>query len=150
GDIVAQRQVAITADDDAKTVFDKCVDAAKVLLNEQLPLIKKGVAARIPQDHQQSSYYGKRCPGDGLIDWSQSATAIRHLVRGVTAPYPGAFSYRANRQFVVWKASVVPNTEKRAPGVIISSNPLTVACGEDALQIEFGQVENGIYQSGTR
>jgi UDP-4-amino-4-deoxy-L-arabinose formyltransferase/UDP-glucuronic acid dehydrogenase (UDP-4-keto-hexauronic acid decarboxylating) len=150
GDIVAQHKVTISDSDNAKTLFDKCVDAAKVLLEEQLSLIKTSSAARIPQDHKQSTYYSGRCPEDGLIDWSQSATAIRNLVRGVTAPYPGAFSYRANRKLLIWQASVVTTKTKETPGTLLHCDPLTVACGEDALQIDFGQVEGGIYQSGAR
>jgi len=152
GDIVAQRAVPILEDDNAKTLFDKCVDAAKVLLDEQLPLIKNNTAQRTPQDASKSTYYGGRKPEDGIIDWTRSATDIRNLVRAVTMPYPGAFSYRANRKFLVWQSSIAAqnSTNEETPGTVLSIDPLVVACAEGALQIDFGQVDGGIYQSGAR
>ena len=149
GDIVAQRAVPILESDNAKTLFDKCVDAAKVLLDEQLPLIKNNTAQRTPQDASQSTYYGGRKPEDGIIDWTRSAIDIRNLVRAVTIPYPGAFSYRANHKILIWQSSIAAQNSE-TPGTVLSIDPLVVACGEGALQVDFGQVEGGIYQSGAR
>ncbi len=53
GDIVAQRAVEISEDDTAKTLFDKCVAAAGVLLSETLPKILDGTAPRTPQPKDQ-------------------------------------------------------------------------------------------------
>ena len=152
GDIVAQRVIPISDQDNAKTLFNKCVDEAKVLLTEQLLLIKNNAAQRTPQDASKSTYYGGRCPADGIIDWTKSATDIRNLVRAVTMPYPGAFSYRANHKFLIWQASIAEqnSANDQTPGTVLSVDPLVVACGAGALQIDFGQLENGIYQSGAR
>jgi UDP-4-amino-4-deoxy-L-arabinose formyltransferase/UDP-glucuronic acid dehydrogenase (UDP-4-keto-hexauronic acid decarboxylating) len=45
---------------------------------------------------------------------------------------------------------VTSRTENVLPGTVISTNPLTIACGEEALQVEFGQIENGVYVNGNR
>jgi len=37
-----------------------------------------------------------------------------------------------------------------APGKVLSIEPLIVACGQDALQIDFGQSEGGVYQNGAQ
>ena len=60
GDIVCQKRVAISDDDTALSLHQKVKDAASVMLNEILPLIKKGKAPRKCQDHAQASYYGGR------------------------------------------------------------------------------------------
>jgi len=150
GDIIAQKIVSIDDTDTALTLFAKMDQAASVLLDEALPEIMEGTNVRIPQDGGLASYYGGRGPQDGEIHWNQSAETIRNLVRAVTRPYPGAFTYLVNRKFTIWQASVVPRPQSAVPGTVIATNPLTIACGEDALCVEFGQVENGVYQSGAR
>ncbi|MDD2463074.1 MAG: bifunctional UDP-4-amino-4-deoxy-L-arabinose formyltransferase/UDP-glucuronic acid oxidase ArnA [Desulfobulbus sp.] len=150
GDIIAQKSVAIDDADTALTLFAKLDLAATVLLDDQLPKIKAGTNERLPQDKEQASYYGGRGPQDGEINWSQSAVTIRNLVRAVTRPYPGAFTYLVNRKCILWQVTVTPQAEKLTPGTVISTSPLTIACGEDALIVEFGQMENGVYLNGSR
>ncbi|MDD2465686.1 MAG: bifunctional UDP-4-amino-4-deoxy-L-arabinose formyltransferase/UDP-glucuronic acid oxidase ArnA [Desulfobulbus sp.] len=150
GDIIAQKKVSIDDEDTALTLFAKMDQAAAALLDGELPKIKTRTNARVPQDAGLASYYGGRGPQDGEIHWHQSAVAIRNLVRAVTRPYPGAFTYLVNSKFIVWQASIVASPQTAVPGTVIATNPLTIACGEDALRVEFGQVENGVYLGGAR
>ena len=39
---------------------------------------------------------------------------------------------------------------KAAPGTVISAAPLVIACGEDAVEVEFAEFENGVYQNGSQ
>ena len=148
GDIVAQEKVAITDDDTARTLFDKCVAAAEVMLKKTLPLLKEGKAERIPQDNSRATVFGGRKPADGEIDWRKSAVAVRNLIRAVTRPYPGAFSFLGDRKCFIWSAELAENPAGAAPGTVISASPLTVACGEGALRITAGEMENGVFQTG--
>nr|WP_321467734.1 bifunctional UDP-4-amino-4-deoxy-L-arabinose formyltransferase/UDP-glucuronic acid oxidase ArnA [uncultured Desulfobulbus sp.] len=150
GDIIGQQQVTIAEDDTALSLFGKLNQAAQVLLSVELPKIKAGTNARMPQDAAAASYYGGRGPQDGEIHWNQSAASIRNLVRAVTRPYPGAFTYLVNRKCLLWQVRVTTGQEKAYPGTVLATNPLTVACGEDALIVEFGQVEDGVFLSGGR
>lgn len=148
GDIVGQRQVAIDDADTAPTLQQKMVAAAADLLAEQLPLIAKGIATRTPQDETQATYVGRRTPADGFIDWNLPARAVRNLVRAVTQPYPGAFTYAGDRKVFVWSASIAAQAHDRKPGTVLAENPLTIACGDGALIVEAGQVEDGLYVAG--
>ncbi|MCL2790282.1 MAG: bifunctional UDP-4-amino-4-deoxy-L-arabinose formyltransferase/UDP-glucuronic acid oxidase ArnA [Desulfobulbus sp.] len=150
GDIIAQQRVLIDDADTALTLYGKLDLAAAALLDEQLPKIKAGSNGRIPQNHEQASYYGGRRPQDGEIDWQQSATTVRNLVRAVTKPYPGAFTHLVNKKCILWRVAVTPRSENVPPGTVVSANPLVIACGEDAVTVEFGQVENGVYLPGGR
>ncbi len=38
------------------------------------------------------SYFGRRRPEDGRIDWRCTARAVHDLVRAVAPPFPGAFT----------------------------------------------------------
>ncbi len=104
GDIVGQKEVVIGSEDTAYTLYQKLCVKAKELLEEVLPLIKKGTAPRVAQDLRQGSYYGGRKPEDGRIDWSWPVMRIYNLVRAVTDPYPGAFTHlpEGEKLFVWW------------------------------------------------
>ena len=56
-----------------------------------LPALLDGTATHTPLDLSRGSYFGRRRPEDGRIDWSRSAWEIHNLVRAVAPPYPGAF-----------------------------------------------------------
>jgi methionyl-tRNA formyltransferase len=81
GDIVAQTPISILPDDTARDVFDKVTEAAAETLAAALPGLIAGTAPRLRQDPQGSSYFGRRRPEDGIIDWSKSAPEIHNLVR---------------------------------------------------------------------
>lgn len=148
GDIVGQIPVPITPEDTALTLHERLALAARDLLDAQLPAIRDGQATRTPQDHLAASYFGGRGPEDGRINWTQPASAVRNLIRAVTQPYPGAFSVIGGRTFYFWQGTVVAG--EGVPGTILNAAPLTIACGKDALQVDFGQAENGIYLDGTQ
>ncbi|KFF72659.1 UDP-4-amino-4-deoxy-L-arabinose formyltransferase [Pectobacterium brasiliense] len=161
GDIVAQSVVAIDEEDTALTLHGKCRTAAAALLAQQLPLIRSREITLTPQDDSRASYFGRRTAADGLIDWQKSAREINNLIRAVTEPYPGAFTFLGERKVIIWRARVVKvnrvksndvgvNGVKQEPGAIISTSPLVVSCGEDALEIVSGQSEAGLYMSGSR
>ncbi len=62
-------------------------------MREAYPLLRAGTAPRLTQDHARASYFGGRTPADGLIDWRHPARQTYNLVRAVTHPYPGAFTF---------------------------------------------------------
>ncbi len=150
GDIVGQRAIAIAADDYAPDVHAKQLKACEELLADALPAIADGTAPRTPQNIAQGEYCGRRRPEDGEIDWSKPATAVRNLVRAVTQPFPGAFSYTGNRKLIIWRADVDSATHGQKPGTVLAVDPLTIACSEGALTVRVGQIENGICLSGTQ
>ena len=151
GDIVCQRKISISDDDTAKSLHEKAAKTSSSMLDEILPLIKKGTAQRKPQDHSKATYFGGRRPEDGEIDWTATATEVRNLVRAVARPYPGAFSYVADRKCLVWMVTEMPDSgQALMPGTIFSCNPLIIACGKGTVRIDFAQPEGSVYMSGTQ
>lgn len=151
GAIVAQQVIAITNSDTALTLHGKLRSAAENLLADTLPAMKTGNINLQPQDESKASYFGRRTPADGEIQWFKPAQEIYNLVRAVTQPYPGAFTFAGDRKLLVWKASVVPaRGGNHAPGTIISIDPLQVACGKDVLEITSGQSEQGLFVRGSQ
>jgi methionyl-tRNA formyltransferase len=109
GDIVGQKEVFIDDDDTALTLFGKLCSKAGELLDEVLPRLRKGTAPRIPQDPKKASYFGGRRPEDGQINWSWPVARIYNLIRAVTEPYPGAFSFLPEGKLLIWWAYPEPN-----------------------------------------
>ena len=149
GDIVAQERIAISDDDTALTLHRKTALAAERLLDGILPCILDGTAPRIPQDHRQATYFGGRRPSDGEIDWFKTAQEVRNLVRAVTKPFPGAFSFIGERKCFFWEVRETPlEIANPVPGTIISLEPLTIATGANAIVVSYGQAEGSIYMTG--
>lgn len=150
GDIVSQLAVAIEPQDTALILHGKLKHAAQTLLQKTLPTLLMGEISLTPQDESQASYFGRRTAADGEIHWQQSAQKIHNLVRAVTEPYPGAFSYLGERKLTVWRSRVLEIQHQKRPGTVLSSDPLIVACGEGAVEIITGQNESGLYVQGAR
>ncbi len=151
GDIVAQKAIEISDHDTAQSLYDKVTETSVELLDEVLPEIKDGTAPRVPQDHSKATYFGGRDPEDGEIDWTRNSTEVRDLVRAVTHPYPGAFSFVGNRKCLFWTVSAMSETKNKPnPGTIMSTNPLVIACGEGSVRVDFGQAEDGVHTTGAQ
>jgi methionyl-tRNA formyltransferase len=109
GRIVDQQAVPIGPDDTALEVFRRMTDVVEPVLKRSLPAIVKGHVRFKPNDLSRGSYYGRRRPEDGRIDWSRSAQEIHNLVRAVAPPFPGAFDEKLN----VLRTRMEP--QRRAP-----------------------------------
>ncbi len=141
GDIVAQRRVPIGFEDTAADLFGKIVAASRDLLRDTLPRLRDGRAERVPQDLSRGSTFRGRRPEDGRIDWSRSAVEIHNLVRAVTRPYPGAFTFLCGAKLLVWKGYPLPPAGPGAePGTVIGADPARgaalVATGEGVFRID--------------
>ena len=56
------------------------------------------------------SYYPKRSKEDGIIFWEDSTEDIHNLIKAVTRPFPGAFSFLENKTKVtIWNAQPFDN-----------------------------------------
>ena len=92
GALVDQQSVPILENDTALDVSRKVAEAAAQVLRRSLPSLLAGTARPRPLDLTQGSYFGRRRPEDGRIDWGRGAREIHDLVRAVAPPFPGAFT----------------------------------------------------------
>lgn len=114
GGIVDQQAVPIGPEETAVEVFAKLTDAAETVLRRSLKNLLSGKIKLRPNDLSLGSYYGRRTPEDGRIDWSKSAAEIHNLVRAVAPPFPGAFCEFDGRVLKINKTKI--QDKKQTPG----------------------------------
>jgi Methionyl-tRNA formyltransferase len=150
GDIVAQQKVAIAESDNALSLHRKLCAASQTLLHDALLQIHENRTYERKQDESQATYVGRRTPEDGRLEWEKTANELHNLVRAVSDPWPGAFSFVGQHKFIVWKSRVHAQPVTARAGTVLSVAPLMIACGEGALEIQTGQTEKGVYMQGAQ
>jgi methionyl-tRNA formyltransferase len=152
GAIVGQREVEISADETATTLFARIADAHVALTRELVPQLLARTAPRIPQDASRASSWPKRTPVDGIIDWETRAPYLYDWVRAQTRPYPGAFTFLGDEKVIVWGARPVSLADDAPAGTIVEvldEGPV-VACGEGGLLLEEVQTDAAELAVGAR
>lgn len=147
GDIVDQEPVSIGPDDTISLVLERVTQTYLTLLERNLGRLLEGTVPRYPQDHAEASYTCKRLPEDNQIDWTASSERIYNLIRAVTKPYPGAYTYLAGQKLQVWSAHRLP-AERRyvgnIPGRVVEARPgegSLVLTGDGPILLKEVQVE---------
>jgi methionyl-tRNA formyltransferase len=143
GDIVAQQRVPILPDDTARDVFDKVTVAAEICLDDVLPALLAGTETRRVNDVASGSYFGRRTPDDGRIDWGETAVAIHDLVRAVAPPYPGARTRVASLPSRILRTRLVDATAPaQSPALVANGGTLVARCGGggalEVVELEIG------------
>lgn len=134
GDIIAQREIPITQEDDTGTLFEKLSLLGRDLLMDTLPDIFAGKNASIKQDESKVSFSPMISKEQEKIDWKQTAKEIHNLVRALR-PAPGAYTLIEGTRFKIWNTKVVSQTTSKEPGTIvkIDKEHLYVACSEQTV-----------------
>lgn len=141
GDILSQRKVRISYQDDAASLYIKIASSAAQQLTEFLPLLKGNKITRVKQNNTKATYWRKRTINDGVIDWRMPSFSIYNLIRALTRPYPGAqFIYRG-REIKVWNAQEIkfPRYANVEPGKVVhaySKKKFLVKAGDNCILIK--------------
>jgi methionyl-tRNA formyltransferase len=140
GPIYQQEPFEVDVNDDVESLVPKVQNAISIALDKLLPRMKAGIWDAIPQNHEKATFYTKRDPIDGLINWNLNAQEIDRLIKATTAPYPGAFSFVRGEIIKIWKSTVA--NENNIIGVVgrvllVDENKgYLVQCGDGALWIK--------------
>ena len=141
GDILLQETVPIGDDETAPEVYGKICEATLRMVVRGCELLRAGNPPSRRQDHGMATFTCSRAPADGLIDWTCPTRAIFNLIRALTFPYPGAFSYHEGMQFYVLTAlriAAPPRYVGHIPGHVVQILPtggVDVLTGDGVLRI---------------
>lgn len=140
GDLYGQKSFSVNKDIYIQDVITLAEEAALDLIRECLPRIASSTLQPIMQNGE-ASYGLQRQPEDGRINWRQDAESIARLIRAVSHPYPGAFTYLDGERIILWKARVKIEAPMifGSPGQFVrfdETGELLVLTGEGLLSIE--------------
>ena len=153
GQIVSQRFFVVNPDDNARSLYNKIVDFAKIQIIEIMDQLKHGSLSLAPQDLSSGNIWRKRSYEDGQIDWRMSASMVCNLVRGLSEPYCGAHLKYCGSDITVTSCNVVniSNLENIEPGFIVKVLPegkLIIKCGSGCVEIEPIRPLRGVKKGG--
>lgn len=130
GDIISQKAICIDYEDTGYTVLDKFKELYPIILKESLEKLEKGEVL-LKQDEEMASYYGKRIPEMGYINFYCQYEMIRNFVRAQASPYPGAYYYLSDGRRII-----INRIEKYAPTDIDLVNIGVITCINDKLYVK--------------
>lgn len=119
GPIFVQESFSIEGDDDVGDVETKLLAAEKRALDRWLPRLSLGDFSAIDQDHLIASWFGRRTPEDGWIDWSAPRDTLMRLIRASAPPHPGAYTYFGDTKVDIFRAKISDRDEIGVPGRIL-------------------------------
>lgn len=148
GDIIAQENLPIRDDEYIEEIYPKAGRIGVEMIKKHLDQMLTGTAPRRRQDETKSSYCCPRIPADGEIDWALGTRKVYNLIRGISRPYPGAFTYTDGKKLLVWEASVPAQRHYigRIPGRVVKVHlgvGVEVLTGDGQLIITKVQLEGG-------
>ncbi len=141
GNLLFQQAIPIASNDTVACLYNR--------LNAIQERELGGVVLRVVAGYQgtgqntdQASYGCTRVPDDGEIDWRQPTDAIDRLIRGLTPPFPGAFTHLDAQRLIIANASPridAPSYVGRVPGRIVGRSPsegwVDVLTGDGVLRV---------------
>ena len=146
GPIAAQASFTLPGRIDLPGLIDLHMRALRPMLDGLLPQLAAGAIPALAQDESKATWFAARRPEDGLIDWTQDAAGIDRLVRAVTRPYPGAFTFHAGKRMTIWRGEPVDvrGWHAQAGQVFkIEEGALFVRCGsEGCYRIDDYEIRN--------
>ena len=134
GDVLACEKIAIDPEETSGQLFDRVTAVGARVLCETLPAIAAGTLKAEPQAHENASVAPMLSKEMAEFKLTDSADHIHNWVRGM-APWPGAWFVTAGGKKLKVTESRVAESHGEAPGTVLATKPLTVACGEGAIQL---------------
>jgi len=140
GNIILQHRVAITADDNLHSLYDKLCITGAVAVLETVDQISAGEVNVLEQDPTWATPAPKVTTETQKLNFTESAEQCHNRVRAF-APSPAAFTLRLGKRLKI--ISSATTNLQGAPGTIIAlgSRDFTVACGSGALIVAQVQPE---------
>lgn len=138
GDIIDTLTTPIGENETAGELFERLAPLGARLLSTTLAAIADGTVTRRPQNGAEATMAPMLEKAMGRLDLTRPAQELHNQVRGMN-PWPGAFCTAGGKTLKIHETRVAAGSG--APGTLLCADPVTVACGEGALQLVTVQPE---------
>jgi len=153
GKIIHQIEIPIEAEDTGAIMLEKYASAYYPLVKKVFKDITNNQLNLTIQKEENATYFGKRTPKDGEINWNWPKEAIRNWVRAQAEPYPGAFTFYNNQKIIIDKISFSEEKilSKQENGEIIQLQPnVIVKTKNGAINLDKIRTENCTFAIGNK
>lgn len=133
GDILRVSPVTIGENETAGELFARITDEGARTLLAAMDDIAAGTAHAVPQDHTQATLAPPLTKEQARFDFDAPARVLHNLIRGMN-PWPVAYFEYGGKKVKVLR-TLCDDSAAGAPGEILSTKPLTVACASGALTL---------------
>ena len=134
GDVLCCERMAIDPEETSGELFDRVTAVGAKTLCRVIPEIAAGTLKPQQQDHAHATLAPMLDKAMAEFKLAESADHIHNWVRGMN-PWPGAwFTTSGGKKLKVTECRVAASNGE-APGTVLAVKPLTVACGEGAIQL---------------
>lgn len=138
GDIIDTLTTPIGENETAGELFERLAPLGARLLSTTLAAIADGTVTRRPQNDAEATMAPMLEKAMGRLDLTRPARELHNQVRGMN-PWPGAFCTAGGKTLKIHETRVAAGSG--VPGTLLCADPVTVACGEGALQLVTVQPE---------
>ncbi|MDZ7681650.1 MAG: methionyl-tRNA formyltransferase [Fodinibius sp.] len=101
GPIVGQTEIDIPPDMTGGELLEQYRHQYPDLIRTVIAKLERDELAPKSQEESKATYFGKRTPADGEINWNWHKERIRNWVRAQADPYPGAFTYVGGKKITI-------------------------------------------------
>jgi len=151
GKIIHQIETPIEDEDTGAIMLKKYAKAYYPLIKKVLSNLTSNQLNLTIQNEDDATYFGKRTPADGEINWNWTKEDIRNWVRAQANPYPGSFTFYNNQKVIIDKVSFSEEktSSKQDNGEIIQHEPnLVVKTKNGAINLDIIRTENCTFTLG--
>ena len=115
--IILQKKIRLNKSINSTELYQKMVLAHIFLIKSFLKKLKNNTIKLLPQNETLATYWPKRTPSMGEINFEGSVYDADKLCRSLMKPYPGAFFFKNNKKiiiddFIIVKKKLVKNQKK--------------------------------------
>lgn len=103
GEIVHQEKIQIFPDTTGGNILEQFINLYPIIIQKVISMIENDQVVLVEQDETKATWFGKRTPEDGEINWNWQKERIYNWVRAQSSPYPGAFSFYNKIKIIIHK-----------------------------------------------
>ncbi|MDB4171579.1 hypothetical protein N9750_05665, partial [Polaribacter sp.] len=125
GDIIEQIIIPIEISDTGNDILQNYKKYYFKLLLDVVSKCENNTLQFKKQNEKFATYFGKRTPSDGKIEWDWQKERIRNWVRAQSTPYPGAFAFFENNKIIIdeVKFSEIGYHDEIDNGIVLANEP---------------------------
>lgn len=153
GDILTQEFFDISPEDDYATLLQLTLKKYPPLLLKTLEDIEGGRLNPRKQNPEEGSFFTKRYPEDGCIDWIHlSSRDVVNFVRALVTPCPGAFTMIKEHKIIIEKGRECERHYSGTPGRIAAhlKDGVVVICRDRGVLITHCRGDSGEIVEATK